>query len=867
MQGGSMRCPHPVSALTALVLAALGSFGAGCGGSGGVAERVVLVTIDTLRADRVGSYGDREARTPNLDALARTGVRFDQALAPTPLTLPSHTSLMTGLEPPSHGVRHNSLFRVREELPTLAERMREAGFATAAFVGAFVLDAQFGLDRGFEVYDDDVRQRTATRTAFSFAERTADRVVDSALEWLAEAPDRFFLWVHVYDPHADYNPPARYRKALDGDAYAGEIAFADAEIGRLLQHVIHRWGREGLVVVVTSDHGESLGEHDEPSHGYTVYDATQRVPLLLAGSGVPAGAVVDAQVRLLDVAPTLLELAGADPLPEDITGRSLLPLLAGTGEGRRLAYMETLATQFDMGWSPLLALRDGAYKYIRAPRPELYDLTADPGETRNLARREPERVAELDRLLEARLADAVPVSPNLDLDAEARARLESLGYVVPDAEAGAEPEALGEVGGADPKDHMRQATHLNNAATLVSRGQPEKALEILERLPAWGPRVFRNRAGAALAANRPEVAIRAMEALREQGGARVADLTVLGMAYLGAERFEEARQVFETAGREHPDAPGPLMGLGRLAQARGDFERAAELFVRADGVSEEPGAARLDLALLRVEQGRLEEADALLATLPPDLVGRPQVVIRLAYALAEAGAPERALARLRRGVEEDPRNRQLLAAYARHLDAAGRSDEAVEIRQRVFNLDPEDPGSKNDLAWALALAGRDLDRALSLALHAVRQSDGDPVVLDTLATVHLMRREPAKALRVVARALGSDPPADVRPHLQYLRAAALAELGRREEARAALRALDAEPARLGDRWRERAAALRQRLGVEDGAPVGGDPPGGPGGAAALPRPAPGPPREPVPRGSPAARAAPHHATIRSAPSL
>jgi len=771
----------------------------------------VLVTIDTLRADRVGAYGDGAARTPTLDAVAASGIRFEQAVAPTPLTLPSHTSLMTGLAPPEHGVRHNSFFSLREEIPTLAEHMRGAGYATAAFVGAFVLDSGFGLDRGFDTYDDDVSQRHATPTGFSYAERTADRVVESALRWLTNAPDRFFLWVHLYDPHANYEPPERYLAALDGDAYAGEIAFADAQIGRLLRAVTTRWEPSRLVVAVTSDHGESLGEHGEPSHAYTIYDATQRVPLLLMGPGLAAGAVVDEPVRLVDVAPTLLALAAAEPLP-DTTGRSLLPLVAGRAEPARIAFLETLATQLDMGWSPLLGIRDGRYKYIRAPRPELYDLREDPGETRNLARRRPELAEEMDGILEERLAGAEAVAPDVELDEEDRRRLESLGYVASAPDAKLFDGRLGVVGGPDPKDHMTHAAMLNNASSLVGEGRAEEALELLAQVPAWGPRVLRSRTQAAMAANRPELAIEAVRRLQEEGAAGPRDLALLGLAHLGEGHVEEARRVLEAAREEHPDSPAPLLGLARLVRWEGRLEQAERLLEEADRLASFPGEVRVDLVLLRLEQGRTEEAEALLETVSDSFLRRPAVAMRLATDLAGAGRRESALAHLRGAVAESPRHRSLLTSYAGELEAAGRLEDALRIRQRVLALDPADPASRNDLAWSLALANRDLDRALSLARQAAEGLPDNPAVLDTLATVHLLRGEPEAAVRAAERGL-EGAPANLQPHLRFVRAAALADLGREDEARSAMRDLGNGKGALAPPWRERAATLVRRLGL------------------------------------------------------
>ncbi|MEE8508363.1 MAG: sulfatase, partial [Myxococcota bacterium] len=466
---------------------------AGCGRR--PPDRVLLVSIDTLRADHVGCYGATRAHTPQMDEIGARGVRFAATLSPAPLTLPAHVSLMTALDPPAHGVRHNSIHRLNESIPTLAERMREAGFATAAFVGAVVLDPRFGLARGFDHYDDRMESRVSGLVGY--AERRADRVVDAALAWVRQAPPRFFLWVHLYDPHASYDPPPGFASAFASRPYDGEIAFADAELGRLLTGIRGRWGESGLLVVVTSDHGESLGEHAEPTHTYTIYDATQRVPLLMSGPGLAAGRVIEAPVRLIDVAPTLLGLAGAAPLA-GVAGKDLRPVIAGSEGEERIAYMETLATQIDFRWSPLLGLRTGRFKYIRAPRPELYDLVADPGETINRADDEPDRVAALDlqlsALLEGMAAMAGAHSPGavVELSELDRERLRSLGYLARDS--GIEAADLGKIGGPNPKDSMGILGSIARAQGLLGEGRAAEALAELDSLEHPGAAIDAMRA-------------------------------------------------------------------------------------------------------------------------------------------------------------------------------------------------------------------------------------------------------------------------------------------------------------------------------------------------------------------------------------
>jgi arylsulfatase A-like enzyme len=484
---------------------------------------------------------------------------------------------MTGLDPPRHGVRHNSIHRLGDDLPTLAESMRAAGFATAAFVGSVVLERRFGLDRGFDVYDDQGHRWSSPTVGYT--ERPASDVVDAALDWLALAPERFFLWVHFYDPHARYAPPPGFAAAFASRPYAGEIAFVDRELGRLLAGIDARFGPTGRLVAVTSDHGESLGEHGEQTHAYGIYDATQRIPLIFSGAGLPSGRVVETPVRLVDVAPTLLAAAAAAPLP-GAGGRDLAPLFhsteAAVGEP---AYLETLATRLDYGWSPLLGLRTSELKYIRAPRPELYDLVRDPDELRNLAEERPERVAELDALLAARLAQERAASADVELSAAERAGLRSLGYVVADGggpDRGPAP---------DPKDEIALLGLVSRSEALAESGRLAEGLALLEELEEPPLHVRILRASLRQRAGRPgpaaDDARRALEAAPRRVDARI----ILALALEAEGDLAEARATFETATRLEPRSLQAWQGVARTAGRLGDAAGALEAESRVDALS------------------------------------------------------------------------------------------------------------------------------------------------------------------------------------------------------------------------------------------------------------------------------------------
>ena len=593
----SARLRAPLSRL--LLLAALG-----CGPSGAPApERIVLISVDTLRADHVGCYGASGARTPHLDTIAARGVRFEAALSPVPLTLPAHASLLSGRDPHAHGVRHNSIHRLAPDVPTLADRLAAAGYATAAVVGARVLERRFGLDRGFSHYDDDVQGGPRGPTAF--AERPADAVVDAALAWFAAAPDRFFLWVHLYDPHRPYAPPPGFASGFAARPYDGEIAFVDSEIGRLLAAVRERWGEAGLLVVATADHGESLGEHGELTHGYSLYDATQRVPLLMRGAGLSEGLTVAEPVALADVAPTILALAGAAPL-EGATGRDLRPWMRGSSGEPAAVYLETLATQLDFGWSPLLGLRTERFKYVRAPRPELYDLAADPGETRDLAAERADVVRELDAELARRLA-AGPAAPvPAGIDAATRAELRALGYVAADPAVAA--ERLGRVGGTDPKDARGVLEGLSQALIALHQGRNDAALEGLRAL-GDGPVVAAQRAAAAVNLGRHEEAMRDARVVLAVQPERDDVRLILAQALLGLGREAEADAELARLGpAETAAAPWAALRRARALLAAGDAAAASAVLEQAHHRHSQDVGLAGALGGVLEDAGRIEEA-------------------------------------------------------------------------------------------------------------------------------------------------------------------------------------------------------------------------------------------------------------------
>ncbi len=644
---------------------------------------VLLVTIDTLRADHVGAYGAAADATPVLDALAAEGTRFETAIAPAPLTLPSHATLLTGLLPPRHGVRHNGIFRLGEDVPTLAERFSGAGHATGAVVAAVVLAERYGLGRGFDHYDDEIRgDATAAR---GYLHRRAEGVTDRALEWLAGRDGPFFLWVHYYDPHADYDPPPPFAERFAESPYAGEIAYVDRELGRLLDGLREAGRFDDTLVVATSDHGEALGEHGERTHSYTLYDATLAVPLLLRGPGVPAGRVVEDVVSLADVTPTLLAAAGLPALPGD--GRDLAGFWSGDPPPDRAAYAETLATRLAHGWSPLHALRTDTWFYVRAPRPELYAVEADPDQLENLwVESRPPAVTQagerLDALVSEHLA-ATREAPGLAMDARTRAELESLGYLLPGG-SGVEETLL------DPKDGLEALLWFDAGVVAYEADRFGEARALFERTLAALPESARVRELLAMTLLRQGEARRALD-LVDEAVARLPESAVLRAIQGDARQMlgeaAAARVAYLEAERLDPTEPMAQVGLAGVRARAGDADAAAAHAERALAHAVDAPLVRVQLGLAWESGGFHDRARALYEEavgLKPDFAFAHML---LAIQLARVDRVDEALRQRGRAgaLGDDPR---LVTRLARALASQGRTEAARRLLDGVLGRDP-----------------------------------------------------------------------------------------------------------------------------------------------------------------------------------
>lgn len=578
---------------------------------GTAAPNLLIITIDTLRADRVGAYGYAAARTPAIDALAARGARFEHAYATAPITLTSHASLMTGRYPPGHGARHNGM-RMDLRTPTLAGTLGDFGFATAAFIGAFPLDRRFGLIKGFHTYGDRMPRGGQGRLA---SERPGREVVDEAVEWLdRHRGRRFFLWVHLFEPHAPYGDPSDRRPAQA--RYDDDVAEADRQVGRLMDAL----GPDtaSTIVVLTADHGEAFGEHGEIAHSVFVYDTTLQVPLIFAGPGVPPRTIAG-PVSLVDVAPTVIPLLGMlVTFAHD--GTDLTPSFQTGGVPERDLYAESFAPLLDFGWSPLRTLRAGGWKYIAAPKPELYDLRQDPGELRNVFGAERPRAATLaDRVERISTGD---LSAGVATDPEAAARLQALGYTGGGGTSrGSRP---------DPKDRREMAARIAQVTSGELKGaELEATLRAILAEDPRNPQANLRLGYVLVESNRcPAASKHFAVAIAERLPSADAHLG-LASCHAAARRFDLAADTLRDAERIEPDNPVVVANLGIVLSDAGRAADAVRPLQRALTIDPQFHEARFNLAVAFARAGQragaAKEAQELLRRLPRNAPQRAEV--------------------------------------------------------------------------------------------------------------------------------------------------------------------------------------------------------------------------------------------------
>ncbi len=726
---------------------------------------LILITLDTTRRDHLSCYGWKQATTPRMDQVAAEGILFTNAITPAPLTLPAHSSIMTGCYPYQHGVRNNGTYVLDGRLPTLAATLKAKGYDTGAIVASFSVAGRFGLGRGFDSYDDAFTAN-GPRRFNDMARRPAGDVTRLGLSWVDRHQGRpFFLWLHYFDAHSQYDPPEPYASRFSGDAYTGCIAYVDACVGDLVDGLKSRGLLDRTALLIVGDHGESLGEHQEMTHSMFIYQATQEIPFILrlpnAGffaDPIWRGHRQDALVSLIDCFPSALNLLGfprSDLAP--CAGLSVLPIVQGVASGHPWIYLETLVPRLEYAWSDLRGLETTRWKYIQAPKPELYDLVKDPKELHNLLSKDPAQVkamsADLATVLSLDVGDEKGQTP---LDQEAIEKLRSLGYL-----GGARP---GNVSGplADPKDMIRSYERVNNAQVFLAAHRGAEALARVDSVLRETPDAtfaHKVRAACLLQMGRGDDAIPEYDRLiaNSRPGPERTELERYRIsAALTAGKLDDALDRVQKLIADQPKEMGLHLMLGRVlmaqkkyADSRRAIEDEARLFPEDAGAQSALGD--LDLALGHPQAGEADYRAAL--KLNPFDAG---AMTTLAGILITENRPDSARAYVEKALTLDPAQPEALMRQAWFYELDGRRDDAEACYQKVLALQPDNSVVLFNLGSIYLKTGR-LDLAEGLLQRAARSGQASQELLINLGILMARKGRLADAIDEWNRAIELNP--------------------------------------------------------------------------------------------------------------
>ncbi|HUX07780.1 MAG TPA: sulfatase-like hydrolase/transferase [Acidobacteriota bacterium] len=569
---------------------------------------ILLMTIDTLRTDHLGCYGNEIVETPEIDRIAAEGARFDFCVAHNTVTLPSHVNILTGEDPRTHGVHDNTGFRLRSETVTIAELLKDAGYNTGAFVAAFVLDSRYGIDQGFDLYDDYYGINRPGNPLIS--ERPANEVIDPAMQWIkGQGDEPWFAWIHVYDPHAPHQVAEPFNRNFKDDLYAGEVSFVDFNFKKVFDYLRNSGKIDNTLIIITADHGEGLGDHGEDTHGIFAYNPTLWVPLIIrAPWSIPAGTEVERRVRHIDLLQTILDAAGLE-VPEGKEGESLLAVAKTRAPGDAPdSYFEALSASFNRGWAPLRGVLHDNWKYIDLPLPELYDMGGDFQEATNLIDSRAGTAASLRRILaQIREGESNPIETRITESEETRLRLRNLGYltganVIDKKTHGPED---------DPKNLIGLSNRLDKGVSLATASKWDEAEELLSALIEEQPDMsiaYKHLAWVYTDSGRPQKAVELLDSAAKRGIGGNEILTGLAMALQEAGEARRSVEILEVIRQDNPE---DIEILHYLAMGYGNLQEVAkseELFTKV--LEQDPSflEARGNLGWLLLEHGREQEA-------------------------------------------------------------------------------------------------------------------------------------------------------------------------------------------------------------------------------------------------------------------
>ncbi|HSL17054.1 MAG TPA: tetratricopeptide repeat protein [Methylomirabilota bacterium] len=678
---------------------------------------VVMVTLDTTRADRLGCYGSTAGLTPFLDSLAERGVLFEKAQSVQPVTLPAHTSMMTGLYPIEHEVRNNGMFVLGDEFETLAEVFSEHGYATGAFISAQVLVARYGLDQGFDVYDDDLSQ--SRRLGQSVVpSRRGNVTLEAAKTWLATVPQDkpVFLWLHLYDPHAPYDPPGPFRTRFPHDPYGGEIAFVDSLVADLVATLDESGRLDETVLTVLGDHGEGLGEHGEATHGFLIHQPTIHVPWILTTPATDKPIRVSTPVSIVDLSPLLTSLVEL-PTPNASRSDGLLPFGRSENSDRAI-YFETMLPMYQYGWSELRGVRVGRWELHAGTRKELFDVQADPRQLTDIADAEP---LELENT-SSRLAEFVDADRNLnteaaiDLPPAERQALEALGYIANTSPARRDPP--------DPRDLVAGHVQVERAQYHLAAGQYEDALTSLD-------------------------------VMLERDPENLAALSLKGNVYIATGDLDRAEDTFRRCLEIDPANSDVVVGLSRVEAMRGRHERVIELARVGRGTRSPFGIFDAIEAQALVALGREEEADALLAAALAEKPDDEDILSSYAERLIRKGEDTEAEVALKKAVAKSPFHKRARRMLGELLQKNGRPQEAVEVYEEMLRIQPAD--AEVHFAIGSILLNSDPNAALPYLEEACRLAPSRVFFLTSLGIAYLRDGRMSEAEATLQRAIALSP--------------------------------------------------------------------------------------------------------------
>jgi len=683
---------------------------------------VILITVDTLRTDKIHCYGAPQVKTPAMDLFAAGGIRFENCIAQTPLTLPSHTTILTGTLPVFHGVRDNGGFVVPSELMTMAETFKDKGYETAAFVAAYVLDSKWGLNQGFDTYFDKFDLSRYEKISLGEVQRPANEVIDEAIGWLEKnKTGKFFAWIHLYDPHTPYAPPEPFKSEYPRNPYLGEIAFTDTQLARLWDYLDRKGLRDNLFLVFAADHGESLGEHEETTHGFFLYQAALHVPLIIV-TPFPElqGRTSSETVGLVDVMPTVLEMAGI-PAPAQVQGSSLVPSFFRPGAAKeRLAYSESYYPRYHYGWSELRSVQDGRFKLILAPVPELYDLGLDPGEEKNLVYLEKQVFEDLSARAEALINEAGRNALEVDVnkvDEETREKLAALGYI------GSFTDSSKLAGRklADPKDKIGIFNELSRARETGMNGNVDEAIRTIEAIIREDPTIadaYFSLGNIFYKARRFQEAIAATTKSLDLKPDDSFAVINIANSYQAMGRYDEAEKfVLDYMARGFDDSQLYFL-LGNVKVHQNEPEQAIPYFEKCLAGNPQSVSAHNALAAVYLNRdgpGDLSRAEEHLNSA---MAINPKLM-SLRYNMAQLREKQGRLAEAAdlylQEIQDAPRSYKALFNLSRVYRQMGREDEEYETLRKTIEAEPDFPVAYFYLARIELRRGRDFEEAIRLA--------------------------------------------------------------------------------------------------------------------------------------------------------